>query len=141
MNRNPAERRTGRTALFLTIAVLANSFGNLLLSIGMGQLPGFGEVDLAQYISRLIHDPFLLPGAALSAVYALVQISLFSWADLSFVVPCMASSYIVSTLLAQFVLGEQILAVRWCGVLLIFFGVLLVAKTPVATKRHSLRTR
>jgi hypothetical protein len=35
------------------------------------------------------------------------------------------------------VIGEQVELVRWCGVLLICFGVMLVAKTPVATKPHS----
>jgi drug/metabolite transporter (DMT)-like permease len=130
------ERRRAKTALFLTIAVLANSFGNLLLSIAMSRLPAFGDVTLWQYILGMVHDPFLIPGAALTATYALLQVWLFSWADLSFVVPCIASSYVISTLLAEFILRERIEATRWAGVLLICFGVFLVARTPVATKPH-----
>lgn len=130
------QQRSGRTALFLTVAVLANSFGNLLLAMGMDRMPGFGQVDFGQYLLGLLHDPFLLPGAALTGIYALVQLWLFSWADLSFVVPCIASSYIVSTLLAEFVLGEHVEFARWFGVLLICLGVFLVARTPVATKPH-----
>lgn len=126
-----------KTALFLTIAVLANSIGNLLLAIAMERMPGFSQVSLGSYIRALIGNPFMLPGAALNAVYSLVQLWLFSWADLSFVVPCIASSYIVSTLLAEFVLGEQVLRARWIGDLLICVGVILVAKTPVATKPHA----
>lgn len=109
----------------------------MLLSIGMHQLPAFGQVQLGHYISSLALDPFIAPGVALTATYSLIQVFLFSWADLSFVVPCMASSYIVSTVLAQFILGENVLALRWCGVLLICLGVLLVARTPVATKPHA----
>lgn len=131
-----SKRRSARTAFYLAIAVLANSFGNLLLAMAVNSMPAFTEVGLWQYLSSVVHNPFLIPGVALSATYALVQVWLFSWADLSFVVPCIASSYVVSTLLAEFILGEQIEVTRWLGVLLICCGVVLVARTPVATKPH-----
>lgn len=120
----------------MTIAILANSFGNLLLAVAMERMPEFSQVGLFTYFSNLLLNPFFLPGAALTAIYSLVQLWLFSWADLSFVVPCIASSYIVSTLLAEFVLGEQVLRIRWIGDLLICVGVILVAETPIATKPH-----
>jgi drug/metabolite transporter (DMT)-like permease len=129
-------QRTRRTIAFLSVAVLANSFGNLLLALAMNRVPAFTQVTLSHYVFSLLRDPFLLPGAALTATYALTQVSLFSWADLSFVVPCLASSYIVSTLLAEFVLGEHVHLLRWAGVLLICSGVALVARTPVATRTH-----
>lgn len=130
------DRRVARTALFLAVAVLANSFGNLLLSIGMNRMPAFGHLALQPYLMDLLRDPYLLPGALLTAVYAFVQLSLFSWADLSFVVPCTAFSYVLSTILAEFVLGEQVDWIRWAGVALIFIGVALVFATPIATKPH-----
>lgn len=135
----PIRNRGARTAIFIAIAVLANSFGNLLLAIAMERMPRFSQVDLSAYIWDLLSNSFMLPGAALNAVYSLIQLWLFSWADLSFVVPCIASSYIVSTLLAEFVLGEQVLRARWIGDLLICIGVILVAKTPVATRTHDRR--
>jgi drug/metabolite transporter (DMT)-like permease len=133
-------RQNGRTALFLAIAVLANSFGNLLLAMAMDGLPAFTQVSFSHYMSSVVRDPFLLPGAALTATYALAQLSLFSWADVSFVVPCIASSYVVSTLLAEFILGEHVHLGRWLGVSLISVGVALVAETPVATKPHGEET-
>lgn len=128
--------RTLKTALFIAVAVLSNSFGNLLLSMAMGHMPGFSQTAFAQSLVRLLANPYLIPGVVLSAIYTLTQISLFSWADLSFVVPCISSSYITSTLLGEFVLGEHVQLVRWVGVLLITLGVLMVAETPVATKPH-----
>lgn len=122
--------------MFLVIAVLGNSFGNLLLAQGMNAMPAFSQVPFLDYLLRLGSSPYLLPGAALTAVYTLTQVSLFSWADLSFVVPCIASSYIVSTILGEFVIGEHVGAVRWAGVALISLGVALVAETPVATKER-----
>lgn len=129
-----------KTILFLVIAVLGNSFGNLLLAMGMDRMPVFGAVPFGAYLFHLIANPFLLPGAALTAVYTLTQVSLFSWADLSFVVPCIAASYIVSTVLGEFVLNEPVDAMRWAGVILIFVGVAMVAKTPVATTAHGHHT-
>jgi drug/metabolite transporter (DMT)-like permease len=129
-------RRTSKTFVFLAIAVLANSVGNLMLAVAMERMPAFASVAFHTYLLSLVANPFLLPGAALSAIYAFAQLSLFSWADLSFVIPCTAVSYIFSTLLAEFVLGEHVQPGRWVGVLLIFLGVALVARTPVATKAH-----
>jgi drug/metabolite transporter (DMT)-like permease len=128
--------RTSKTALFIAVAVLSNSFGNLLLSMAMGHMPGFSQTAFGHYLASLLANPYLIPGVALTAIYTLTQVSLFSWADLSFVVPCISSSYITSTLLGEFVLGEHVQMVRWAGVLLITLGVAMVAETPVATKSH-----
>lgn len=104
----------------------------------MKHMPAFTHVALVDYIFRLIANPFVLPGAALMAVFTLAQLSLFSWADLSFVVPCVASSYIVTTVLSEFILDEHIHVQRWLGVLLIVAGVVLVAETPERTKDEPL---
>jgi len=123
-----------RTFFFLATAVLANSFGNLMLALGMDRMPAFTHVALLHYMLRALANPFLLPGAVLTAVYTFAQLSLFSWADLSFVIPCTATSYILTTLLGDLVLGEHVELARWIGVLLIFGGVTLVARTPIETK-------
>lgn len=125
-----------KTALFLAIAVLGNSFGNLLLSIGMGHMPDYSPNIFARYLFLLATNPYLIAGEALSAIYAISQLSLFSWADLSFVVPCIASSYVVTTLLSQFVANEHVGITNWIGVLLICAGVALVAATPARTIPH-----
>lgn len=133
----PAAHRTSKTALFIAVAVLANSFGNLLLALAMNHMPGFSQTAFGHYLLKLMEDPYLIPGVALTALYTLTQVSLFSWADLSFVVPCISSSYVASTLLGEFILGEHVHLLRWIGVVLITLGVAMVAETPVATKTHS----
>lgn len=134
----PADRLVAKTAFFIATAVLANSFGNLMLSIGMNHMPVFTHVTLVNYLLHFIANPFVLPGAVLMAIFTLAQLSLFSWADLSFVVPCIASSYIVTTILSKFILGEHIDPQRWLGTLLIVAGVVLVAETPERTKDEPL---
>lgn len=127
-------RRAYKTVAFLTTAVLANSFGNLLLAIAMDRLPQFSLATLPQYLERVLTDPLLLPGTALTLLYSLSQLSLFSWADLSYVVPFTACSYILTTLLSEFVLGEHVHAIRWLGVVLISIGVLVISRTPSHTQ-------
>lgn len=128
--------RTSKTVLFIALAVVANSFGNLLLAMAMDHMPGFDSTTFGSYLMRLLENPYLLPGVTLTAIFTITQVSLFSWADLSFVVPCIASSYIVSTLLGEFILGEDVEPIRWAGVILIAVGVAMVAETPVTTKSH-----
>ncbi len=129
-----AESPTRRkTFIFIAVAVLANSFGNLLLSIGMDRMPRFSFGALPHYFLSGITDPQLLAGTFLTATYSFAQLSLFSWADLSFVVPCIASSYVITALLSEFILNEPVHLERWAGVLLISLGVFLVSRTPPAT--------
>jgi bacterial/archaeal transporter family protein len=122
-----------KTAIFIVVAVLTNSFGNLLLSLGMSRMPDFYRVPFLHYLFLLVANPFVIPGVVVSLIYALVQLSLFSWADLSYVVPLIASSYIVTTILSRFILHEQVVLARWLGVVLISLGVALIAKTPPHT--------
>jgi drug/metabolite transporter (DMT)-like permease len=133
MQPSPPRASALKTGTFILIAVLGNSFGNLLLAFGMERMPDFSNAPLPHYMLLLIANPFLLPGAFLSAVYTFSQLSLFSWADLSFVVPMIASSYIVTTLLSQFILGEKVDLPRWLGVVLISIGVALISRTPPRT--------
>lgn len=130
----PADRLVVKTVIFVAIAVFANSFGNLMLAIGMDRMPDFAAVGIPGYLLHLLANPFVLPGALVMAVFTLAQLSLFSWADLSFVVPCVASSYVVTTLLSEFILDEPVHWQRWIGVLFIVAGVVLVAETPESTK-------
>jgi len=139
VNGTASSRRLYRTIIFLVVAVVANSFGNLLLALGMGRMPDFSAVPLPSYLAALVENPFLLPGAALTAIYTLAQISLFSWADLSYVIPCVATSYALSTVLGDVVLNEHVEILRWAGVALISLGVMLVVETPVATRKAGVR--
>lgn len=123
-----------KTALLLAVDVLGNSFGNLELARGMYRMPPFSFNILGTFIVHLVLNPDILAGTALTATYTLAQLSLFSWADLSYVIPCTASTYVVSTLLGRFILGEAVDVQRWIGVAAISLGVILVAETPVATK-------
>ena len=117
-----------KTAAILTIAILANSFGNLFLTIGMRQMDGAipaGDSWLGHTAGHVVTNPWMITGVILLIVFLSSYLTALSWADLSFVLPATAPAYILSALLAQRYLQESISPLRWAGTLLIVAGTVL----------------
>ncbi len=55
--------------------------------------------------------------------------ALLSWADLSYVMPVTAISYVVTAFAARLFLGENISPARWAGILLVTAGVMTLVRT------------
>ena len=121
-----------KTAAVLTIAILANSFGNLFLTIGMRQMDAAvpaGESWLRHTAGHVVSNPWMIAGVILLIVFLSSYLAALSWADLSFVLPATAPAYILSALLAQHYLQETISPLRWAGTMLIVAGTFLVARS------------
>lgn len=109
------------------IAVLCVSAGETLLSAGMKEV-GKGRHAALQFVWAAATDWRVLSGMVLmTAFFALYALAL-SWADLSFVLPLTAISYLVELLFAHFFLHESVTPTRWLGTLLITAGVVVVGK-------------
>lgn len=119
-----------KNRIFIAIVVLTNASGNVLLAIGMKQMPDFGNVSVLGYTGLLFANLWILSGIALLVVWMVAQLSMFTWADLSYVLPVTAGGYVLTALLGKFFLGETVSIARWLGVVLISFGVVLVSETP-----------
>lgn len=122
-----------RNWTFIAIVVVANSFGNLMLAIGTKQLPAFDLERMPEYLVGMSTNFWIIGGVALLASYMFAQLSMLSWCDLSYVLPVTAIGYIITALLAVFVLGENISPMRWAGTAVISFGVFFVAETGEKT--------
>jgi len=118
-----------KTFLLLTCLILASSLGEILSARGMQQIGdvSFRPRALIGSLLRMVRNPFLIAGVACMAVSFFSFISLLSYADLSFVVPLTAVSYITNTIGARLFLGERISKERWAGTLLVAAGVSLVS--------------
>ncbi len=116
----------GQVILVTLIATVCVSVGETLLRAGMsrvghGNYAGFGFVLAAASEARV------LCGTGLMMVYfALYSIAL-SWADISFVLPLTALSYLFVAALARILLHEPVSPIRWIGICIITFGVIVVA--------------
>ncbi len=126
--------RSFRNHVFIPLVILSNTFGNCLLAIGMRHMPDFLGTSLASYLIALIGNPWILAGTALLTLWMVSQLSMFTWADLSYVLPVTASGYIVTAILGKWLLDERVSSIRWAGTVLITCGSMLVSRTPVRTK-------
>src|SRR5438045_2447179 len=118
-----------KTFLLLCSLIAGSSLGEILSAKGMQQVGdvSFRPRALVGAILRTIRNPYSIVGVVCLAVSFFSFISLLSYADLSFVVPLTAVSYITNTLGARFFLRERISKERWMGTLLVAFGVSLVS--------------
>lgn len=124
-----------KTAVVLTIAVLANSLGNVFLSEGMRHFqPGSTSVLgwLVQAAFHLTTSPWMIAGVSLLIVFLVAYLAALSWADLSFVLPATAPAYILTAGLAAVFLHEVVSPARWTGIGLIVAGTVLVARSYTA---------
>jgi drug/metabolite transporter (DMT)-like permease len=123
-----------KNALFISLIVFGNTVGNLLLAISMAQMPSISSIPFQDYIATMLSNVFFLIGTFLITLSMFAQLSMYTWADLSYVLPVTTSGYVVTAILSRFFLQEKVSVSRWIGVVIIAFGVALVAHTPSDTK-------
>jgi drug/metabolite transporter (DMT)-like permease len=81
-----------------------------------------------------LKNPWVVSGIVLLIGFFASYLTALSWADLSFVIPLTAFSYVVVALLSRFWLHETISIYRWAGIALIVCGVGFVANGPSRTE-------
>lgn len=121
-----------RTPLFLALAVLGASGGELSVSHAMkqlGELHHFSPRSLINFLGRAARVKWFWTGMALLALGFFSVLALLSWADVSFVIPATAMGYVTGALGAKFLLGERLTPLRWAGIVLVSAGVALVSLT------------
>jgi drug/metabolite transporter (DMT)-like permease len=129
-----------KTFLLISIMVIAGPLGNALLGKGMKQA---GELVLwppsAAFHTALhifgVSSIWL--GIASLLTFFLANILVLSWADYSFVQPASSMAYGVAALLGYFMLGEPVTPLRWLGIAIICFGVLIVGQSNPRTETQS----
>ena len=114
--------------VFVSLAVIANTLGNFLLSVGMRSMDFKPWASPLQYL-RIFANPWIDVGVVLLLIWFAAQLSLLSWADFSYVLPITAASYVLTAVLGKVFLHEFISIARWFGILAISMGVLLVIGT------------
>ena len=115
---------------FIIIAVSIAVVGQLFIKAGLNTLGdiSFSQNLLASYI-RIFLSPLVLLGTITYFISVLFWLYVLSKVDLSFAYPFLAFSYVLVTLASHWFLGETIPPFRWAGVLVICFGVIMVART------------
>jgi drug/metabolite transporter (DMT)-like permease len=118
-----------KTLLAILVYLVFGVSGQLLLGYAMKQLPPvelFSASDAFRMLRFVVTTPRVLLGVALLATHFGMFLALLSRLDVSVVAPAHALNYLLLTLMARFVLREQVTPLRWIGVSLITIGVALV---------------
>ena len=120
-----------KTFVFAALTAVSNVLGNFALSEGVRHLGG--ALSLTSF-ARVLLNGWIGAGICLLAVWMLSQLSLLSWADLSYVLPVTASSYPLAAVLGAVVLNEYVSPLHWIGIALIVLGVVVVGRTSPRTE-------
>lgn len=120
------------------LLVVIQVLGNIWLSRGMHLVAAPGSttpVGLLALGVQVLTNPWIILGILFQIVALLLYLTAISRLDLSYVLPVMSSSYVLTTLFAWLILGERIAFTRWLGTFLVSIGVFLASLT------HSKRSR
>ncbi|MGB8771643.1 MAG: EamA family transporter [Candidatus Korobacteraceae bacterium] len=120
-----------RYLVLFAVAIFA-ACGDVCLARGMKD---FGAVTSTNWNRLLasLWNPWVLAGICLLVLFLSSYLTALSWADLTYVLPATAMSYVLMALLGRFFLHENVTVWRWLGVALITAGVGFVAGGPALT--------
>jgi uncharacterized membrane protein len=113
------------------VAVFAVT-GDSLVSRGMKELGGVSVHHLSG-ILLVVFRPEVALGVMFLLAFFGCYMAALSWADLTYVLPTTSVSFILLTLVAKFVLHENVSPARWLGVVMISIGVGFVTQGPALT--------
>jgi drug/metabolite transporter (DMT)-like permease len=115
--------------LLMFFIVVFGTVGEIFVSRAMkehGEVKDFRPRALIAVILRALRVKWMWLGVGMMAIGFFSLLAVFSFANVSFVVPVTALSYVVGAVGGSFFLGERVNKQRWIGILLVCAGVVLV---------------
>jgi drug/metabolite transporter (DMT)-like permease len=112
------------------IIAICNTLGDVLNTAGMkhqGEVEDLSPWSLLNMVKKIFRNYLVLAGFGALAVSFFALLSLLSITTVSFAVPATALSYLLETLLAKYILGEDVRWRRWAAATLVACGVLLLS--------------
>jgi len=116
--------------ILIGVVVAATTVGEVLESAGMrhhGEIHDFRPGALGRVVGALAGNWMITASVFAMAVSFFAYVRLLTVSELSFAVPATAVTYALETVLAKYVLREQVSWLRWAGALLVVCGVALVS--------------
>jgi len=113
--------------IMLFIAIFCSVAGQILMKIGMGQVGGIDQVSLS-VLFRMLFNPLVFSGIASYGVGFIFYLFALSKLEQSFAYPMFALGYVLVAIFNWTFLHEPFSATRLAAVLVIVFGVWLLAR-------------
>ncbi len=124
---------TWRKCVVILCIVVFGSTGDAFLARGMKEV-GAVDVHHLTNVFFALGNPFVILGIFSLLIFMWSYMTALSFADLTFVLPATAISYVFMTLLSIVWLHEHVSPQRWAGVAFIVIGVGFVAGGPIRTE-------
>lgn len=118
--------------VILLIGLLFEAVGVVLLKRGINEMGDFGKPSVRQFVGvvrKAVVNSNILLGVFFEALFFACLLLLMSKADVSFLWPMTALSFVFTTIAARFLLHESVSTARWIGVVLIMAGAALITWT------------
>lgn len=117
--------------LLVFVSIAGMTASHLLLKKGMlslGQSPQDWS-QIAPFFLRAYTNAYVIGAVALAVVTALAWILAITRAQLSFLYPFMALSFVLVALFSLIIFKEDVTLLRWAGIVVICVGVFLVSRS------------
>lgn len=115
----------------LLIGIFLNASAQMLLKTGMNRI-GYFEFSLHNIwpiALQVAVNPYIVLGLGFYVISVVAWLIGLSRVDVSVAYPLLSLGYIVTTVLAYFILHEQISVARIAGIMIILIGVFLVTRS------------
>jgi len=115
----------------ILLSVASGVAGQLAIKLGVNRLGAAAMVAAgpASILMTAFRSPLVWLGLALYGVGALAWILVLTRLDLSLAYPFLALNFVLITVVSRLFLGEAIPGLRWGGIIVICFGILLIARS------------
>ncbi len=116
--------------ILLAVVVVTGAMGEVFSTQAMkhaGEIHTLHIGRLLRILATVFRHPRFALSLLLMAVSFFTYLVLLARTDLSFAVPATALGYVVESLVARSMLGEQLNGRRWAGILVVCAGVALVS--------------
>jgi drug/metabolite transporter (DMT)-like permease len=132
----------GKLLLILLIGLTFEAAGVVLLKKGITEIGEVKRISLAE-IGRVVRagasNGNVLAGVLFEALFFASLLILLSKADVSFLWPLTALSFVMTTFAALFFLNEKVSTVRWAGVVFIVIGAALISYSEHSKEKADAR--
>ena len=117
-----------KVLIAMSFAVTFASLGDIMLSYGVKTVSA-GHHGLYDTATAALTSIYVMGGVLLLIGFFTLYAMSLSWGELSYVLPLTAGEYLLVTILAYFLLGENVLSARWAGSGLVAAGIVIVTRS------------
>lgn len=115
----------------LLIGIILNATAQLVLKAGMDKIGyfAFSWNNVIPVGWQVATSPYIIFGLGCYVLSFVVWLLGLSRVDVSIAYPMLSLGYLVTAVIAYFIFHENVSLLRICGILVILFGVVIVARS------------